>query len=356
MVIAGAGARPVIGLVLALGIPPLPMAPSAVAPTASSPSPGWPTREMPLPISVRSPQDLVFKTEAERQYLIFNLMASGRVAYEAGDFARAARDWEALLKVPGLSPDVARAVTPLLAEAQRQRGSAGVASAGPADAPAVAPIPAAQGGVVPAASQLPRGVTVSGNVTGGGAIGPDGAVLWLKRLDGPTPTPHTFRKPRVLSQLGKAFVPHVLAIPAGQTVVFRNDDPYFHNVFSLSPGQGFDAGPSDSGRSYTKTFTHPGVVELLCNIHASMSAYIYVVDSPYYAQPRPSGAFAIRKVVPGRYELSVWHESSASIVKEIVNVGTDGVTGIAVRIPVDRAPVVVVPEKYGKPRQPQLGY
>jgi hypothetical protein len=81
-----------------------------------------------------------------------------------------------------------------------------------------------------------------------------------------------------------------------------------------------------------------------------------VVDTAYYAQPRSSGAFAIRNVLPGRYELSAWHEASASIVKQVVKVGPEGATGVAVRIPVDRSPLVVVPDKYGKPRQSQLGY
>jgi len=67
--------------------------PAAPAPAPSSPSvSGWPAREMPLPIVVRSPQDLTFKTEVERQYLIFNLMAGGRVAFEAGDFALVMED------------------------------------------------------------------------------------------------------------------------------------------------------------------------------------------------------------------------------------------------------------------------
>ncbi|HEY7371967.1 MAG TPA: hypothetical protein VIF57_07285 [Polyangia bacterium] len=340
----------------------LPPAATPAAPASSSP-PSWPGREMPLPISVKSPQDLAFKTEVERQYLIFNLMAGGRVAYEAGDHARAAREWEALLKMQALPPEIARVVSPLLAEAQRQRGAAGApVAAAPAAPAAVDAAPAAKGpeapagGAPPAAREEARGVTVSGTVSGGGAIGPAGAVLWLKRLDGPTPGPRIFRKPRVVNQLGKTFVPHVLAIPAGQAVVFRNDDPYFHNVFSLSPGEGFDAGLYDSGRSYTRTFKQPGVVELLCNIHASMSAYLYVVDSAYYAQPRPSGAFVIRNVVPGRYDLSVWHESSSSVVKQSLNIGADGATGLVVRVPVDRPPLVVVPDKYGKPRQPQLGY
>ena len=331
-------------------------APAAPAPAPSSPSvSGWPAREMPLPIVVRSPQDLTFKTEVERQYLIFNLMAGGRVAFEAGDFARAARDWEALLRLPGLPPEIGRAVSPLLAEAQRQRGSA----AAGADTPPIGAMPDASAKPAPPpveARPEPVGVTVSGSVTGGGAVGPGGAVVWLKRLDGATPAPRPSRKPRVLNQLGKTFVPHVLAIPVGETVVFRNDDPYFHNVFSLSPGQSFDAGLYDTGRSYARTFTQPGVVELLCNIHASMTAYLYVVDSAYFAQPRPSGAFVIRNVMPGRYELNVWHESSAAVVKHALKVGPAGATGLAVRIPIDRSPVVVVPDKYGKPRQAQLGY
>jgi hypothetical protein len=98
------------------------------------------------------------------------------------------------------------------------------------------------------------------------------------------------------------------------------------------------------------------VVELLCNIHASMSGYLYVVDSAYYAQPRSSGVFVIRDVMPGRYELSAWHESSSSLFKKILKVGPTGASGVAVRVPVDRSPVVVVPDKYGKPRQSQLGY
>jgi plastocyanin len=321
-------------------------------PPATAPPP-WPSHEMPLPIAVRSPQDLAFKTEVERQYLIFSLMAGGRVAWEAGDYARAAHEWEALLKLPGLPAEIARVVTPLLGEAQRHRG----AGAPAADLPPIRALAEPQAVGPPPASrpEQPRGVIVSGTVSGGGAIGPGGAVIWLKRLDGATPAPRPARKPRVLSQVGKTFVPHVLAIPVGETVVFRNDDPYFHNVFSLSPGQNFDAGLYDSGRSSSRTFTQPGAVELLCNIHASMSAYLYVVDSAYFAQPRPTGAFVIRNVIPGRYQLSAWHESSAGLVKQTIKVGAEGASGIGVRVPVDRSPLVVVPDKYGKPRQSQLG-
>ena len=257
----------------------------------------------------------------ERQYLIVNLMAGGRMAYEAGDFARAARDWEMLLKVPSLPPEVAKVVSPLLAEAQRQRGGAGAPSA-PA-APGTPAAAAASQEPPPAAApaaESPRATTVKGSVNGGGAIGPGAAVLWLTRVGGPTPTPHRSRRPRVMNQASKAFVPHVLAVAVGETVAFRNDDPYFHNVFSLSPGQGFDTGLYSAGGVYNKTFTRPGPVELLCNIHASMVGYIYVVNSAYYTQPRANGTFVIRNVPPGSYELHAWHESAAAVVKQPLTV------------------------------------
>jgi hypothetical protein len=61
-------------------------------------------------------------------------------------------------------------------------------------------------------------------------------------------------------------------------------------------------------------------------------------------------------VPPGRYQLNVWHETSAEVLTQKLAVGPGGSHGVTVNIPTDRAPAVVVPDKYGKPRQPQLGY
>jgi plastocyanin len=297
----------------------------------------WLGDEMPLPLSVKTPQDLSFKTEAERQFLIFNLMTSGKLALEAGDYNRAVQKWQTLLRLPNLPPEIDRVVRPLLLEAQRNGGEAG-----PAPPPAAAHRTAVET------------VAVTGTLSGGGLVGPGAAVVWLKRLDGPTPAPRA--GVRVINQKNKSFVPRVVAVPVGSTVEFRNDDVYYHNVFSLSPSQKFDTGIYATGIAYRQTFKKPGLVELLCNIHASMRGFIYVVDSAYYTQPHPSGAFTIRGVPPGRYELNVWHETSAEVLTQPVSVGPGGSHGLTVNIPSDRPPSVVVPDKYGKPRQPQLGY
>ena len=91
----------------------------------------------------------------------------------------------------------------------------------------------------------------------------------------------------------------MLAVPLGTTVEFRNDDRIYHNVFSIAKPNDFDAGIRKTGATYTRTFTHPGAVEILCNIHSTMNAYVYVVDSPFFAKAQASGAFSIRGVAPG---------------------------------------------------------
>ena len=45
-----------------------------------------------------------------------------------------------------------------------------------------------------------------------------------------------------LVQRNKTFSPHVLVVQAGSMVQFPNEDPFFHNVFSLFAGKRFDLG------------------------------------------------------------------------------------------------------------------
>ena len=89
---------------------------------AQAADPKWLGDDLPLPLSVRTPQDIGFKSAAERQYLIFNLMAGGKLAFERADYAGAVDKWETLLRMPELDPQVARAVQPFLDDARRKRG------------------------------------------------------------------------------------------------------------------------------------------------------------------------------------------------------------------------------------------
>ncbi|HXN41779.1 MAG TPA: hypothetical protein VN918_08335, partial [Myxococcaceae bacterium] len=108
------------GLILALVS--LPSSGARPRDQASAPADSWLGEEMPLPLTVKTPDDLAFKQTAERQYLLFNLLASGKVAYDRGDMATAAAKWETLLRISGLPAELDRVVRPLAIEARQRAG------------------------------------------------------------------------------------------------------------------------------------------------------------------------------------------------------------------------------------------
>ena len=110
-----------------------------------------------------------------------------------------------------------------------------------------------------------------------------------------------------LAQKDEAFVPRVLAIAVGASVDFPNLDPIYHNVFSLSPARRFDLGKYPQGASRQVVFHKPGVVNVFCDIHSDMEAFILVLPHHGFARPSPSGEYTLPGLPAGRYVLCVWH-------------------------------------------------
>ncbi len=113
-----------------------------------------------------------------------------------------------------------------------------------------------------------------------------------------------------LDQRGERFVPHVLAIRAGTTVDFPNNDRTYHNVFSLSKVRRFDLGRYSAGESRAVRFDRPGIVRVFCDIHSHMNAFILVFSHPYFAVTAADGRFELGRVPPGEYRLAIWHEGT----------------------------------------------
>jgi plastocyanin len=111
-----------------------------------------------------------------------------------------------------------------------------------------------------------------------------------------------------IAQRNEQFHPRVTAVTTGTTVEFPNEDPYFHNVFSLSRAATFDLGRYRSGQSRARTLTRPGIVKVFCHLHAQMSAAIMVLDHPWFAVPAEDGTFTIRGVPAGPHTIVAWHE------------------------------------------------
>jgi plastocyanin len=112
-----------------------------------------------------------------------------------------------------------------------------------------------------------------------------------------------------LDQRDERFVPHVLAIVAGTTVDFPNNDRTYHNVFSLSKTRSFDLGRYAAGHSKEIRFDQPGIVRVFCDIHSHMSAFILVFAHRYFAVTDDEGKYHIDNVPAGSYNVVAWNET-----------------------------------------------
>jgi plastocyanin len=79
-----------------------------------------------------------------------------------------------------------------------------------------------------------------------------------------------------VTQKDKKFSQKKIAVKIGDSVSFKNEDPFSHNVFSLSDAKTFDLGSYPQGQAKKVTFDKPGEVEVECAIHPDMKLNIEV--------------------------------------------------------------------------------
>jgi plastocyanin len=87
---------------------------------------------------------------------------------------------------------------------------------------------------------------------------------------------HAMAGEAVVSQKGKAFSVKKLTVTVGDSVKFVNDDPFAHNVFSLSDTKSFDLGSYGQGLAKSVLMDKSGIVDVECAVHPDMKMTIEV--------------------------------------------------------------------------------
>lgn len=132
-------------------------------------------------------------------------------------------------------------------------------------------------------------------------------------------------KPAVLNQRDCMFRPRVQGVRVGQRLLVGNGDPVTHNVRSfpvLNPAFNFGQPPNTDPREriFEKSERE---IEIQCDFHLWMHAYIFVMDHPFFCVSKDDGAYAIDGLPPGEYSLEAWHEKLGKKRQTITVSGAD---------------------------------
>lgn len=155
---------------------------------------------------------------------------------------------------------------------------------------------------------------LSGKVIPQGLRTAEGIFVYVVKAEVPE---DALKQKYVMDQRQLTFIPHILPIMVGAEVDFPNNDQVGHNVFSLSSIKKFNLGSYKTGLSKTMKFDKPGVVEIRCDVHQEMNAYILVLKNPYFAVTDKDGQFTISGLAPGEYQVKTWHPKLKSSKKKV---------------------------------------
>jgi hypothetical protein len=109
------------------------------------------------------------------------------------------------------------------------------------------------------------------------------------------------------------YVPRVSGAMTNQPIEFVNNDPTAHNIHGFSSQGDFNFTLLGKGLSNQVKLRKPELpLRVKCDLHPWMSGSVGVFPHPYFAVTGPDGAWVLKGLPPGEYEVEAWHERLGS--------------------------------------------
>lgn len=118
----------------------------------------------------------------------------------------------------------------------------------------------------------------------------------------------------IIDQRRETFLPLVVVVRKGGSVVFTNNDTTKHQVYSFSPIKQFEFVIKQGETSLPVVFPQGGISAIGCNIHDQMIAYVLVSEAPYAAVTDAQGRALIADMPAGQYRVALWHPQMGTIL------------------------------------------
>ena len=116
--------------------------------------------------------------------------------------------------------------------------------------------------------------------------------------------------PLVLDNKNCVFVPHVQFVRPGQSIDVKNSDTTGHNAnFSFFENDAVNfLVPSMGMKNLPILKEEPGTIEVQCNVHPWMKAYLIIQELPYCGITGEDGVLEIANLPVGQVTFRAWHE------------------------------------------------
>ncbi len=128
----------------------------------------------------------------------------------------------------------------------------------------------------------------------------------------------------VIDQKHNLFVPELLVVRTNTLIRFPNSDDVRHHVYSFSPAKKFELRLYHGKTAEPVLFDRPGKVVLGCNIHDSMKAHVFVVDTDHFQITDSSGRVEFSNIPTGQYQLQIFHsQMEQEFLQEAISINPE---------------------------------
>lgn len=129
--------------------------------------------------------------------------------------------------------------------------------------------------------------------------------------------PHTKPGYLFLDNKNCRFEPHAAVLTVGSTLEMHNSDTVLHTVHAYFAAS-FNLSLPQENVKLKQVLRERGLIQLRCDTHGWMNAFIRVDRHPFHAVTDAQGSFEIPDVPSGTYTLEAWHEQFGTQRTEVV--------------------------------------